>query len=247
MPGDNAYDEAVERLDDVLDDIVDRRRGSIGTEDEGPMDFLSILLRARDRNEQSSEQLRDEMMTMLLAGHDTTALTLTYTWFLLSEHPEVQARLHEEIDEVVGDDRPSIEHVREFEYLDWVVDEAMRLYPPVYAIFRTPTEPVELDGYEVPPSANVMLSQWAVHHSDRHWEHPERFDPDRGRDRHTFAFFPFGGGPRHCIGNHLALLEAKLIVATVAGEYRLRFQGETPLELQPTLTAHPRQEMTMSV
>jgi len=138
------------------------------------------------------------MMTMLLAGHDTTALTLTYTWFLLSEHPEVEKRVHEELDEVIGDDRPGMEHVRELEYLEWVIQEAMRLYPPVYTMFR-------------------------------------------------FAYFPFGGGPRHCIGKHLAMLEAQLIVATTAQQYRLEFLGETPLELLPSLTAHPRQEMSMRV
>jgi len=252
MPDDAAFESAVRTLDEILEEILERRQGTAGSEEDGPMDLLSILLRARKRGEQSDRQLRDELMTMLLAGHDTTALTLTYTWFLLSEHPEVETRLHEEVDEIVGDDRPSIEHVREFEYLDWVINEAMRLYPPVYAIFRTPTAPVELGGYEVPPSANIMLSQWAVHRSDRHWAdpecfEPERFAPERRRDRPRFAFFPFGGGPRHCIGKQLALLEAKLIVATIASQYRLDFQGETPLELQPSLTAHPRQEMTMTI
>jgi len=251
MPDDAEFDAAVETLDGVLDDIFERRRGTTGGED-GPMDFLSILMRARDRGEQSEEQLRDEMMTMLLAGHDTTALTLTYTWFLLSEHPEVEQRLHEEIDAVVGDERPTIDHVQELEYLDWVIDESMRMYPPVYTIFRTPTETVELGGYDVAPSTVLMLPQWAVHHSERHWENPEEFDPERwsperSEGRHRFAFFPFGGGPRHCIGKHLALLEAKLIVATVASDYRLRFEGETPLELMPSLTVHPRQEMSMRV
>jgi cytochrome P450 len=128
----------------------------------------------------------------------------------------------------------------------------MRLYPPVYTIFRTPTESVELGGYEVPTSANLMLPQWAVHHSERYWDDPEQFDPERwsderSEDRHRFAFFPFGGGPRHCIGKHLALLEAKLIIATIASDYRLDFQGETPLELLPSLTVHPRQEMAMRV
>lgn len=252
MPDDAEFDEAVETLDDVLDEIFERRRGTTGTDEDGPMDFLSILMRARDRGEQTESQLRDEMMTMLLAGHDTTALTLVYTWFLLSEHPEAEARLHEEVDEIVDDEPPTIDHVQEFEYLDWVLNEAMRLYPPVYTIFRTPTESVEIGGYEVPTSANLMLPQWAVHHSGRYWDDPEQFDPERwsderSEDRHRFAFFPFGGGPRHCIGKHLALLEAKLIIATIASDYRLDFQGETPLELLPSLTVHPRQEMAMRV
>jgi cytochrome P450 len=263
MPGDEAFESAVAELDAVLDDIVAARRGrevrGVSTVvdapadgDDPPMDFLSVLLRARDRGEQSAAQLRDEMMTMLLAGHDTTALTLTYTWFLLSEHPEAERRVQAEVDEVVGDERPAMDHVREFEYLEWVINEAMRLYPPVFTIFREPTEPVELGGYRVPAGSTLMLPQWGVHRSGRYWDEPEQFDPDRfsperRADRPRFAFFPFGGGPRHCIGKHLSLLEAKVIVATVVSEYELDFGGETPLELMPSLTMHPRQTMEMEL
>ncbi len=252
MPGDREFAAAVDALDGVLDEVIERRRGTFGSEEEGPMDFLSILMRARGRGEQSPDQLRDEMMTMLLAGHDTTALTLTYSWFLLSEHPDVERRLHEEVDDVVGDERPGMEHVRDLEYLEWVIQEAMRLFPPVYTIFREPTTDVELAGYEVPAGTAVMLPQWAVHRSDRLWDDPDTFDPERwsperSEDRHRFAYFPFGGGPRHCIGKHLAMLEAQLILATTASDYRLEFLGETPLELSPSLTAHPEQEMRMRV
>jgi len=260
MPGDEEFESAVDTLDGVLEEIIDARRGTEGPSDidrvasggesDVPMDFLSILLRARERGDQTPQQLRDELMTMLLAGHDTTALTLTYTWFLLSEHPEAKRRVQAEVDEVVGEDRPNMDHVREFEYLEWVINEAMRLYPPVFTIFRTPEEPVELSGYEMPAGATLMLPQWGVHRSERFWDDPanfdpERFSPERRADRPRFAYFPFGGGPRHCIGKHLSLLEAKLIVATVVGEYDLVFEGETPLELMPSLTMHPRQEMTM--
>jgi cytochrome P450 len=265
MPGDDEYEAAVDTLEGVLEEIIDARRGTEGPSDvetvgtggssnagDVPMDFLSVLLRARERGDQTAEQLRDELMTMLLAGHDTTALTLTYTWFLLSEHPEVERRVHEEVDEVVGDDRPTMDHVREFEYLEWVINESMRLYPPVFTVFRTPTESVELSGYEVSAGTTIMIPQWGVHRSERYWEDPtefdpERFSPERRADRPRFAYFPFGGGPRHCIGKHLSLLEAKLIVATVASDYSLVFEGETPLELMPSLTMHPRQEMTMRV
>jgi cytochrome P450 len=254
MPGDEEFESALATLEDVLDEIIETRRGTEGDHaaDDGPTDFLSVLLRAQGRGEQSADQLRDEMMTMLLAGHDTTALTLTYTWYLLSAHPEAERRVQEEVDSVVGDDTPGMDHVREFEYLEWVVQEAMRLYPPVFTIFRTPTEPVELSGYEVPPGASVMLPQWGVHRSERYWDDPEtfepkRFSPERRADRPRFAYFPFGGGPRHCIGKHLAMLEAQIIVATVAGEYELAFEGDRPLELLPSLTMHPRQEMSMRV
>jgi cytochrome P450 len=252
MPDDAEFNRAVRTLDEVLDDIIAVREDSLGTDEDGPMDFLSVLLRARDEGNQSPEQLRDEMMTMLLAGHDTTALTLTYTWFLLSEHPEVEQRVHEELDDVIGDDRPGMEHVRELEYLEWVIQESMRLYPPVYTIFREPTADVTLSGYDVEAGTTLMVPQWGVHRSERFYDDPETFDPERWKperasERPRFAYFPFGGGPRHCIGKHLAMLEAQLITATTASQYRLEFQGETPLELLPSLTAHPRQEMSMRV
>ncbi|AQL43779.1 cytochrome P450 [Halorientalis sp. IM1011] len=254
MPDDAEFEAAVAELETVIDEIVRRRRDDIGREGDpdAPMDFLSILLRARGRGEQTDEQIRDEMMTMLLAGHDTTALTLTYTWYLLSEHPEVERRVHDELDAVLGDGRPTMADVRELEYTTWTIEEAMRLYPPVYTMFRSPTRPIEIDGYTVPAGTSIMLPQWAVHRSEEYWEDPETFDPERfsperRTDRPRFAYFPFGGGPRHCIGKHLAMLEARSILATVADRYRLEFLGESPLDLLPTLTAHPRQEMSMRV
>ncbi len=251
LPGDAEFESALETMEGILDDIVARRRTEIGTEEEGPMDFLSILLRARERGEQSDRQLRDELMTMVLAGHDTTALTLTYTLYLLSENPAADRRAHEEVVEVLDGESPGIEHVREFDYLERVIQEAMRLYPPVYTIFRSPTEPVELAGYHVDTDATVMLPQWGVHRSARYWEEPDRFDPDRftaerSADRPRFAYFPFGGGPRHCIGRHLAMLEAKIILAAVLRDHRLEYLGDG-LELLPSLTAHPRDGVPMRV
>jgi cytochrome P450 len=249
MPGDREYQRALETLEGVVDDIVAERRGTEGDED-GPMDLLSILLRAQSRGEQTDEQLRDEVVTMLLAGHDTTALTLTYTWYLLSEHPAERERVHEEIDAVEG--RPTMADIREFDYVEWVIDEAMRLYPPVYTIFREPTTDVELAGYEIPAGSAIMLPQWAVHRSPRYWEEPERFDPERWRrervqDRPRFAYFPFGGGPRHCIGKHLAKLEAQLILARVASRFELESVRDQPLAFRPSLTMHPKDGMPMRV
>ncbi|MFA9516343.1 cytochrome P450 [Halopenitus sp. H-Gu1] len=250
MPGDSEYDTAVETMESVIADIVAERRGSEGDPetDEGPDDLLSILLRAQERGEQTDTQIRDEMMTMLLAGHDTTALTLTYSWYLLSQHPTVEKRLHEELDEQLGGEPPTMADVPSLDLVERVVDEAMRLYPPVYAMFRDPVESVTFDEYTVPEDATIMLSQWAMHRSERFWDDPEQFDPDRwpgDDDRPRFAYFPFGGGPRHCIGKHLAKLEAKLIVARTAQEYRLEYTREGEPDLWPTLTMHPRNGMPM--
>ncbi len=251
MPGDREYQQALDTLESIVGDIIAERRGTEGDSD-GPMDMLSVLLRAQNRGEQSDQQLRDEVVTMLLAGHDTTALTLTYTWYLLSEHPTARERVHEEVADVVGDERPTMDHVQSFEYVEWVIDEAMRLYPPVYTLFREPTEDVQLSGYDIEEGSALMLSQWAVHRSPRWWDDPETFEPERWtserqQERPRFAYFPFGGGPRHCIGKHLAKLEAQLILARTASQFELDYAREGHFEYRPSLTVHPKDGMPMTV
>jgi cytochrome P450 len=249
--GNRDFEDAVERLDGIVDEIVAERRGTEGHADgdDPPMDLLSILLRAQHRGEQSDAQLRDEVLTMLLAGHDTTALTLTYACYLLAEHPAVEGRVHAELDAVL-DGSPTVADVRELTTLDRVLQETMRLYPPVYAMFREPVVDVKLGGYRIPEGEAVMCPQWAVHRSPRWWAEPEQFDPDRWKrnraaGRPRFAHFPFGGGPRHCIGKQFSLLEAKLILAIVVREYRLDYLGEGDLTLQGSLTMHPKNGVPM--
>jgi cytochrome P450 len=252
-PENRAYEAAVQRLEDVVADVIDERRGTEGSADDEdpPMDLLSILLRAQNRNEQTDEQLRDEVVTMLLAGHDTTALTLTYAFYLLSEHPATERRVHEELDSVL-DGPPTFADTRELASLNRVLQETMRLYPPVYVMFREPVIDVKLGGYRVPEGSAIMLPQWAVHRSPRWWTDPGRFDPERWSrerraDRPRFAHFPFGGGPRHCIGKQFSLLEAKLILAVVGREYSLSYAREEPFDLRGSLTMHPEDGMPMRV
>jgi len=252
-PENREYEAAVQRLEDVVADVIAERRGTEGhTDDEDPpMDLLSILLRAQNRNEQTDEQLRDEVVTMLLAGHDTTALTLTYAFYLLSEHPDAERRVHAELDDTL-DGPPTFADTRGLTYLDRVLQETMRLYPPVYVMFREPVVDVKLGGYRVPEGAAIMLPQWAVHRSPQWWTEPERFDPDRWTrerraERPRFAHFPFGGGPRHCIGKHFSLLEAKIILAVVGREYRLEYARDEPFDLRGSLTMHPENGMPMRV
>jgi cytochrome P450 len=247
------YRKALSTIEEVVWDLIDEREGTqYGDGEEKPMDLLSVLLRARDRGEQTDENLRDEMVTMLLAGHDTTALTLTYTWYLLSQHRDVEERVHAELDGLLGGERPTFGDVRAMEYTEAVLNEAMRLYPPVYTIFREPQVDVRLGGYRVPEGSAVMLSQWAVHRSPRYWDAPLTFDPDRWLDeradkRHRFAYFPFGAGPRFCIGKQLSMLEARLILGTVCQEYRLEYLRDEPFDLRGSLTMHPRQPIEMRV
>ena len=245
------FERAVANLEGVLDSLVRERRGT----EDGGMDLLSILLRAQGEVEEVTEELlRDELMTMLLAGHDTTALSLTYTWYLLAQHPEIERRVHEELDDVLGDEPPTADDVRDLDLTERVIQEAMRLYPPVYTIFREPSEDVRLGGYEVPEGSLVMLPQWGVHRDPRWYDDPETFDPDRWTndrvsDRPNYAYFPFGGGPRHCIGKHLSMLEAQMILATVARSYRLRLAPEqsADLDFAPSLTMHPSEPIRMEV
>jgi cytochrome P450 len=244
------YNRAVRTLEELVDEVVAERRGTEFGEGEEPMDLLSILLRAQARGEQSDDQLRDELMTMLLAGHDTTALTLTYAWLLLSEHPAVRERVHDELDEVVSGSVPTAAEARRLTYLERVLQETMRVYPPVYAIFREPKVDVRLAEYRVPAGSAVMLPQWAVHHSERWWDDPETFDPDRflperSRDRPRYAYFPFGAGPRHCIGKQFSMLEAKLILGTVATRFDLDRLDEGPIERRGSLTMHPKEPPEM--
>ncbi|MFB6111224.1 MAG: cytochrome P450 [Halobacteriaceae archaeon] len=239
-PGDREYRAAVRHLEGLIDEFIDSHRRQA----DPPDDLVTMLLTAQSEApaEVTDEQIRDEVMTMLLAGHDTTALTLTYAWHLLSEHPTKRARLRTEVREVLGDDSPTFADLGALEYTDWVVSESMRLYPPVYAIWRTPTEPVTLAGYDIPADAVVMLPQWAVHRDERWFTRPTRFRPERwaGPDHPDYAYFPFGGGSRVCVGNRFAMMEAKLVLASVVSEWTLDTDPSGTLELQASITARPR-------
>ncbi|WP_435193778.1 cytochrome P450 [Natronomonas sp. EA1] len=240
------FRDAIATLEGVLDDLVAERRG---TEREGE-DLLSIMLRAQAAGEIGDEVLRDELMTMLLAGHDTTALTLTYTTYLLDANPEEKTRFQAELDEVLGGEAPTASAVREFAFTDRVLNEAMRLYPPVYTMFRQPKRDVTLAGYDVAEGSLLMLPQWVVHRSDRWYDSPQAFDPDRwlldrARERPTYSYFPFGGGPRICIGKQFSLLEAKLILGVLGQEYDFERVGSGELDLRPSLTMHPADPVEM--
>ena len=265
------FDAAIDTLESVIDGIVERRRGTerdpsvdpAGPDGVGvrgpagdgdgdlPMDLLSVLLRARDRGEQTDENLRDELVTMLLAGHDTTALALTYTFYLLSKHPEARERVAAEAEAATADGAPTAADVRDMDFTERVLNESMRMYPPVYTLFREPKLDVKLGGYRIPEGSALMLSQWVVHRSPRWYDDPEAFDPsrwhpERRSQRPRFAYFPFGGGPRHCIGKAFSLLEAKLILAKVCSQYDLEYEGPD-LSLRGSLTMHPDHPVPMQI
>jgi cytochrome P450 len=214
-PPPRAYRQAIRELEDVT------ARVTAMHEPEGD-DVLSLLRRAVDTDPDGfpDDELRDQVMTMLLAGHETTALTLTYALFLLSETPDARAELHREVDDVV-DGAPRWADLAALDYTERVVHETLRVLPPVWAVFREPLVDARLGEYRIPEGAPMMLPQWALHRSGRHWDAPRTFDPDRWRGTkpaEMSAYFPFGAGPRACIGRQLAIVEAKLILATVFAE-----------------------------
>jgi cytochrome P450 len=241
---------AVRSIDRVLYRVIEDRRRHGGNAD----DLLSRLRAAQDEDGSvmTDEQLRDECMTLFLAGHETTALALTYVWYLLSKHPSVERELHEELDSVLGGRAPTAEDVPKLVYTERVLKETMRLYPPVYVIGRQATADWELDGYDVPKGTQIALSQWVMHHDARYFPNPEGFDPDRWgtdgmNDVPSYAYFPFGGGPRICIGNHFAMLEGVLLLATIAQHRRFALVPGYRLDFVPAVTLRPSGPVPMRV
>ncbi len=229
---------AVATLDRIVHGIIARRRTG-----EARDDLLGTLLAARDDDGagMSDGQLRDEVMTLFLAGHETTSLALAHALYLLSENPDIAERLHAEVSSVLGDRLPTAEDARALPLADRVLKETMRLYPPAWATGRETTEPYELRGHPVPVGAQLICSQWVVHRDARWYPDPLRFDPDRwsperAKDLPRFAYFPFGGGPRVCIGNHFAMMEATLLLAMIVQRFRVELLPGERLELAPAVT-----------
>ena len=242
-PSNLRFRRAARELDNVVYALIRRRRAIGQTGD----DLLYALLQTRneDGKSMSDEQLRDEVMTLLLAGHETTAVSLSWVWYLLAENPVVEKRLWSELQRVLNGRTPGIQDLAELPYTQRVVKEAMRLYPPAWAIVRNSVEDCEIGGYRVPAGATIMMSQWVTHRDPRYYEDPERFSPDRWLEEPrkgtpTFAYFPFGGGPRTCIGASFAMMEAVLVLATIAQKYQIRVAPDCPVEPKPTITLRPK-------
>jgi cytochrome P450 len=241
-PGMLEFRRASRKLDETVYAIIDRRRRN---GDSG--DLLSMLVEARDEDgsRMTDRQLRDEVMTFFLAGHETTALALSWAWHLLAENPEAEQRLYEELERVVGGRAPTVSDLPLLKYTEAVVKETMRLYPPAWAIGRTAAQEFELAGYRIPKGANVVVSQWVMHRDPRFFREPLQFDPNRWlgdecRALPRFAYFPFGGGPRQCIGSSFATMETVLVLATIAAKFQLRaVRGRAPEPL-PSITLRPK-------
>ena len=245
-----AFRRAVRQLDTTVYDIITRRRA--GENDSG--DLLSMLMQARDQDgsRMTDRQLRDEVMTFLLAGHETTALALSWTWHLLGQNPEVEHTLHEELDHVLDGCPPDFPDLPKLPYTERVIKEVMRLYPPAWSVARTVIKDFEVGGYRIPAGANVVMSQWIMHRDPRYFSGPENFDPnrwlpERSRDLPRFAYFPFGGGPRQCIGSSFAMMEAVLLLAAIAQNFRFRAIPELVVTPIPSFTLRPKHGIQMKI
>jgi cytochrome P450 len=250
-PGNIRTRRAVRRLDEVVYRMIAARR--LHPEDRG--DLLSILLAAQDADDGSrmtAKQVRDEAMTLFMAGHETTAVTLSWAWYLLAQHPEVEARLADELRAVLGDRPPSVADLPGLTYAEAIISESMRLYPPAYAMARQARGPTEVAGHPVAPGVIVILPTWVVHRDPRWFEDPEAFRPERwagdlARRLPRFAYFPFGGGPRQCIGTAFAMMEAVLILAGIAQRFRLTMLPGQHVTPTPYITLRPEPGPRMRV
>lgn len=252
LPAVRRFREARDRLDATIYRIIDDRRRS--GEDHG--DLLSMLIEARDEEGDGAgmtdHQLRDEAMTILLAGHETTANALTWTWYLLSQHPDVEAKFHAEVDEVLNGRLPSAEDYSSLRYTEMIFAESMRLYPPAWIIGRRALSDYQINSYYIPARSILLLSPYLMHHSDKYFPDPFKFDPERWtpeakESRPKFSYFPFGGGPRLCIGESFAWMEGVLVLATVAQKWKMRLLPGHPVAVKPMVTLRPKDGMKMII
>ncbi len=240
----------VAQIENILYRIIAERRAS--GRDAG--DLLSMLLHAQDEDgsRMTDRQLRDETITLFLAGHETTASTLSWTWWLLAQNPAVEAKLHAELDAILGDRAPALDDLPKLPYAGHVITESLRLYPAAWGLARLVVEDHEIAGYPVTKGMGVAMAQWVVHRDARWYDAPEEFRPERWNDDllkrlPRFAYFPFGGGARQCIGNTFALMEATLILATIARKFRLRLVANHPVVPLASITLRPRHGVRVSL
>ncbi len=248
-PANRSFRRSLAEVDHVVYRIIDqhRRAQECGEPDA---DLLAMLMSVRDGETGAGlddSQLRNETITFLLAGHETTANALTWIFYLLSQHPEVERRLAEEITTVLGGRTPTLEDVPKLAYTKMVIQESMRLYPPIWIIERRVIEEDIIGGYTLPAGSAVVISPYALHRHPEFWERPEEFDPSRFQSPPPAAYIPFGAGPRFCIGNEFAMLEAHLITVMVMQAFQLRLVPGHPVEPLPDITLRSKHGMMMTL
>jgi cytochrome P450 len=242
-PANLRFRNAVQRLDRAIYDLIEMHKGC-----ETPSaDVLCMLLHARDEDgsQMTERQVRDEVLTLFFAGQESSALALAWTWWLLAQHPHVADRLAAEVDTVLEGRPPTLGDLPRLQYAEMVINESMRLYPPAYAIGREALEHCILGGYHIPAGATILMSQWVTQRDPRHFDQPEAFRPERwehdlAKRLPKYAYFPFGGGPRLCIGNTFAMMENVLILARTAQQFRFAVAPGQEVTPQPAITLRPK-------
>ena len=239
----------------IVDESIYRIIESHRQQPEKYQDLLSMLLSAQDEDTgigMDDEQVRDEAITLFIAGHETTAVALTWFWYLLAQHPEVDKRMYDEVDQVTEGRLPVFEDISRLVYTRQVLSEVLRLYPPAWLLTREATKDVIIGGHEIPKGATVDMSPYFLHRDQRFWPDPERFDPerfspDKKNQTHKFAYLPFGTGVRGCIGEQFAWLEALLSIAVIAQNWKFKMVESQPVGIKPVLTLHPNRAFPMRV
>lgn len=243
--------ESSEVLDKTIYALIEERRKS---GESGHTDLLAMLLAARDEDDgqgMTDEQVRDEVMTIFVAGHETTANTMSWIFYLLATHPEAEQKLHDELKAVLDGRLPTVEDFPKLSYANLIVQETLRLYPAAWVINREVVEEVEIGGHTYEPGDTLMMSQYVMHRMEKYYDEPDAFRPERFEGDllkriPAYAYFPFGGGPRVCIGNNFALMEAALLLATIAQQYKLRLaEPEKQVEPEPLVTLRPKNGLMM--
>lgn len=251
FPTNILLNDAIQTIEKVVYKLIDERRKDA----EGRHDLLSVFLSIKDETdgtEMSDKQIRDEVFTLFFAGHETTALTLTWTLYLLSQFPAVEEKLLAEVKEVLNGRRPTVADYSALSYIEKVVKESMRILPPVWSIGREAVNDCALGDYAVPKGTAIIMSQWVMHRDERYYNDPNKFDPDRWSEEFTralpkFAYFPFGGGPRVCIGNGFAMMEAVLMLASIMQDFSLSLAPGDLVELMPAVTLRPAEGIKMTL
>lgn len=253
LPHSRRFHKAKTTLDTVIYDIINERRKS--SEDKG--DLLSMLLMAQDEDDggqMDDQQVRDECLTLFLAGHETTANALTWTWYLLSKNPEAEAKFHEEIDAVLGNRTPTPEDYQKLKFTEAILAESMRLFPPAWGNGRLAIQEHEIAGYKIPEKSLVLMSMYVLHRDERFWTDAESFKPERWMSENAikeagnkFIYFPFGGGVRRCIGEQFAWMEGVLLLATLGKKWKLKLNPEQKIVPQAMITLRSKYGMKMRI
>lgn len=251
LPSSRKLRNARTKLDEIIYGFIGERRKS--GEDKG--DLLSMLLLATDEDgsQMTDKQVRDECLTIFLAGHETTANALTWTWYLLSQHPEIEAKFHAEIDAVLGNRTAVPEDYPNLKYTEQIFAESMRLYPPAWTVGRLADQDHELDGYKIGKGSLILTPMYVMHRDKRFWSNADEFKPERWETQsikeagQKFIYFPFGGGVRRCIGEQFAWMEGVLLLATLGKRWKLKLSPDQKIALQPLITLRPKYGMKMQI